>query len=453
MASTSSISGLASGLDTATIIDQLMALEKAPQNRLVTKQTAENAVITALRAVNTDTALLASNAATLAKASTWATFKGTSTNTGFTVKTDATTTSGASFSVTVTSIASNHQLGFATAAALGDVVTDQALTLTGSDGTAREINTGGGTLKEVVAAINASTGDTGVTATAIKVADGSYRLLVQSTATGADSSFTLTKADGTDLLGGATVKAGTDAVIDLGLGMTATSSTNTFEEIAPGVSLTLSSSVAVGDTSKITVARDSSSISDSVKALVDQLNALVTSISGKSAYADAKVTGSTNGPLVGDAVTRSLSNSLVNTVFSGTTQSMAAVGIQTDQYGKLTFDATKFADAYAADPAGVAAMFVTGPTTEENGWAARVAAVAKSASDTTSGTLSSAIKSHTSTVDRLQDDIDGWDMRLELKRSALERQYSALETALSNLNSQSSWLSSQISSLPTWSSS
>ena len=44
-----------------------------------------------------------------------------------------------------------------------------------------DLATGGGTLAELVAAINASTKDTGVTATAVKVADGSYRLLAQST--------------------------------------------------------------------------------------------------------------------------------------------------------------------------------------------------------------------------------------------------------------------------------
>ena len=43
MAGTSSISGLASGLDTADIIDQLMQLEAVPQDRLKTQQDNEKA--------------------------------------------------------------------------------------------------------------------------------------------------------------------------------------------------------------------------------------------------------------------------------------------------------------------------------------------------------------------------------------------------------------------------
>src|SRR5689334_17204513 len=96
---TSSISGLASGLNTADIIDQLMQLETVPQDKLKSSQDKENSVLSALRALNTDTALLASKAATLSKASTWQTLQGTSTGTGVSVSvTDK--AGAASFSLT-----------------------------------------------------------------------------------------------------------------------------------------------------------------------------------------------------------------------------------------------------------------------------------------------------------------------------------------------------------------
>ena len=41
MASSASISGLGSGLDTASIVDQFMQLEAASQNRLKSRQTSE----------------------------------------------------------------------------------------------------------------------------------------------------------------------------------------------------------------------------------------------------------------------------------------------------------------------------------------------------------------------------------------------------------------------------
>jgi flagellar hook-associated protein 2 len=444
---TSSISGLASGLDTASIIDQLMQLETVPQDKLKTSQDNENSVLSALRSLNTDTALLASKAATLAKTSTWQTLQGTSTGTGVSVAvTDK--ASAASFSLTVDRLATTHQLGFTTGAALTDVVAGSQIKITGSDGVAHDISVGGGTLQEIVTAINGSSTDTGVKATAVKVADGSYRLIAESTKTGAASAFTLTNGDGSDLLGGAAVRTATDAQLNMGLGITATSSTNTFTDIVPGVSITLDPTTVVGTTSTVNVARNSSSISSSLSSFVDQINALLTKIDTQTAV---KSDTAAAGVLVGDPTARALRDQLLNTVFGDNTTSMATYGIQTDRYGKLVFDSATFQKAYAADPDGVAAKFTTGATTAQDGWVARVSSITKGASDSLEGTFASAINGHTTTVDRLQKSIEDWDTRLELRRSSLERQYTALETALSNLQSQSSWLASQISSLPTYS--
>lgn len=447
---TSSISGLASGLDTASIIDQLMQLEAVPQNRLRSQQSTEKSVLAALRALNTDTALLASKAGTLAKPATWQTLKATVTGTGVTA-TASSTASASTFSLTVDRLATTHQLGFATSAALtGVVVSGASVTITGSDGVAHSVSTGGGTLQELVTAVNASTSTTGVTATAVKVANGSYRLLAESTTSGTASSFTLTNADGTSLLGGATVRAGADAQITLGAGITATSTTNTFADLVPGVSVTLGATATVGSTATVTVARDASSVKASVSALVDQVNSLLTAIDTQSA---TKTATTPAGVLAGDSTARTLRSALLNTVFGdSSTASMSTLGIQTDKSGKLVFNAETFDKAYAADPAGVAARFTTGATPATDGWAARVAAVAKSASDATTGTIASAIDGRTATIDRLSKSIADWDDRLEIRRTSLQRTYTALETALSNLQSQGNWLAGQIASLPTYSS-
>jgi flagellar hook-associated protein 2 len=218
----------------------------------------------------------------------------------------------------------------------------------------------------------------------------------------------------------------------------------------PGVSVTIGAGAAVGSTATIAIAQDSGSVKSSVSALVDQLNAMLTSIDAATA-----VTTSTTaaGALVGDPTARSLRSALLDTVFgSATTGSMAAVGIQTDRYGKLVFDADAFAKAYAADPAGVAAKFTTGATTAEDGWAARVTSVAQAASNSTNGFITTAIVGRTTTIDRLTESIEGWDDRLVERRATLERTYTSLETALSTLQSQGNWLTSQLASLPSYSS-
>lgn len=449
---TSSISGLSSGLDTAAIIDQLMQLEAAPQTRLQNQQIAEKAKLVALRALNTDATLLRDKAETLSKPATWQTMQGTVTGSGasgVTVKVGAAATAN-TFSVTVDKVATRHQLGFTDSNAMSDVVVSGAtVKLTAHDGTEHDLDTGGGTLTELVAAINASTADTGVTATAVKTADGSYRLLTQSTATGANSSFTLTNDDGSDLLGGATVSAGSDAQVTLGAGITATSSSNTFTDLVPGVDVTIDATAAVGSKATVTVAQNSTNIATTVKDLVTQINALLTSIDAKTA-----TDPNANGVIAGNTNARGLRNALLETVFAGAgagAKTMADVGIQTDRYGKLVFDEAKFKDAYAKDAEGVAEMFTKGATTAEDGWAARIRTAANDASDRVTGSLTSAISSGDATVSRFTKNIEAWDDRLELRRKSLERQYAALETALSGLQSQGNWLAGQIAGLPSWS--
>ncbi|NTW41026.1 MAG: flagellar filament capping protein FliD, partial [Cellulomonadaceae bacterium] len=121
------------------------------------------------------------------------------------------------------------------------------------------------------------------------------------------------------------------------------------------------------------------------------------------------------------------------------------VGIVTSRDGTFTFDKDKFAKALAADPVKVQAMI--------SGIAGRVATVATSLSDKTTGTFTQKITGQQSRVKDYGTQIENWDLRLEMRRAALEKTYAALEVSLSNLNAQSSWLTSQLDSLSTSSSS
>jgi flagellar hook-associated protein 2 len=263
-----------------------------------------------------------------------------------------------------------------------------------------------------------------------------YRLLVESTSTGADQAFDLTTADGGSLLGGATVRSGRDAAISVG-GIDATSSTNTFADLVPGVTITLGG--AATGTADISVSRDATARSAAVKSLVTDVNAILDAISTQTANnADA----SKAGVLAGDGTVRQVASNLLDSIYPGDKTSLAAYGIQVDRYGKLVFDAGKFADAYASDPDAVTAA-ITGA----DGFAARVQKVAEAASDRFTGSVTTSINGHSSTIKQLNDSIASWDDRLALRRSTLEAQYTALETALSQMQSQQSWLTSQLAAL------
>ncbi|MBC7761380.1 MAG: flagellar hook-associated protein, partial [Candidatus Saccharibacteria bacterium] len=62
-----SLDGLSSGLDTTSLITQLMTAEAAPQNLLKTQVTTSNTMISALQGLNTRMATLADSATAAAK--------------------------------------------------------------------------------------------------------------------------------------------------------------------------------------------------------------------------------------------------------------------------------------------------------------------------------------------------------------------------------------------------
>jgi flagellar hook-associated protein 2 len=301
---------------------------------------------------------------------------------------------------------------------------------------------GSGTITGIVNGLNSAS--VGVTASAVKLDDGSYRLRVVSNTTGQDSDFTLTQTDGTDLLGGASVVAGRDAEITVGPD-TVHSGSNTFTGLTQGLDVTLAANTPPGTAVDITTTRDAAGAQASLKDLVDTANDLLSQIDTLTAY-DA--TNKTSGPLAGDATVRSLRDKVLDTVTKaadGTT--MAAVGVQTDRYGKITFDATVFANAYKTDTAMVANKLGGAATSAVPGFAARLEAMAKQASDSYNGTLTTSIQTRQTSVKTLQDSIADWDVRLAAKQESLNTQFSALEVALQKLQSQGTWLSGQISSL------
>lgn len=436
-----SVSGLGSGLDTASIIDQFMQLEAASQTRLKSRQTSEKSIVSILQGINTKLAALATRATDLGKPAAWNPVTATSSDAKVSVS--AVTTAGpGSFSIRVDQTAATHRLELASTVgrtAAGTVPT--SVRLDRLDGSAPLDLTTDGTLAGLVTALNDPANATGVRATAVKVGTDQYRLVVESSATGAEEDFTLTATDGSALLGGATVRAGRDAQVTVGDTITATSSSNTFSDLVPGVTVTLAAGATAGTTSEVVLARDQAAASTALKGLVDAVNSVLADIDTQS---KASGTG-TRGPLAGDGNVRAVRDQLLASVFPGDGTSLADLGIQTDRYGKLVLDEAAFKKAYDADPTAVQTR-LTAPGT---GFVARLGEAAKAASDRVDGTLTTAITGRNDSISRLGDDIADWDIRLELRRTTLTRQFTAMETALNQMNSQSTWLAGQLSSLTT----
>jgi flagellar hook-associated protein 2 len=61
--------------------------------------------------------------------------------------------------------------------------------------------------------------------------------------------------------------------------------------------------------------------------------------------------------------------------------------------------------------------------------------------------LQALIKRNTDTVTGLNDQVSAWDVRLELRKSSLQKKFAGLEVALGKMQQQSSWLAGQLAGL------
>lgn len=455
------IDGMISGLDTTTLINQLMQAEAIPQALLKNKQTSTTTFVTALQSLNTKVASLADAATTATKPTSWQAYKATASASSVT----ATTTSTAlpsELSFTVKSLASN-QVSILDFPGASGAFTGTPPTFTISSGTgdvtARTnvtVTAASGSVEDVVKAINDTTA-AGVKAVAVKV-DGTYRIQLTGSGTGEAKAFEVFAGAAGSLTDASTsvpkddLRAASDAAVLLWAGTGAetevTSTSNTFSNVLDGVSFTVSALPKTDDPPvTLTVARDDAAVKKLASGLVGALGVVFSEISSRTTTTtktgDDGRTVVTGGLFSGDSAVRALSQQLQTAAsypVDGTSPS--EVGIVIGRDGTFTFDDAKFTAALAADPAKVQKVVA--------GLAERVADVAKKTSDKTDGSLTRKVESQQGMVKDLGDQIASWDLRLASRRAGLQKTYAALEVSLSGLKSQSSWLAGQLASLPTY---
>lgn len=457
------IDGLVSGLDTTTLINTLMQSEAVPQTILKNKATAGQTLVTALQGLNTKIADLATLATSTAKAGSLSLFTPTSSSTAVTATTAAGAVSG-SVDLVVGATASSKTAVTAAMTAWPD--SPATLTFVSAAGTRTEVTAASSSLDDVVKAVNSS----GAGVSAVKVASGQdasgavqYRLQLSSQKSGAEGGFDVFRGTAADVAAGtapdliaqpgaAVISQARDASITLWAGTAAEqvvrSSSNTFTDVLPGVSVTVSATTT--EPVHLAIARDATAATKVATDLIAGVNGALSLISSRSAATTStSSTGTTTvtaGVFGGNSTTRGITQRLTDAVLSPVDgQSPSTIGISIDaKTGQFAVDATKFAAALAADPAKVQATM--------SAIAARVASTSTSVSDRFDGTLTKTITGQQSVVKDLTNRVSEWDDRLAARRAGLQKTYSALETSLSALTAQQKYISSQLASLSTSSS-
>jgi flagellar hook-associated protein 2 len=421
--------GLASGLDTGRILEQLLELERRPvrllEAQLASVRATSGAIdglagkLAALRqaavALRTPAAVLARTAAT--------------SDAGVL---DAAAGTGAEPGTTAITVAQLARVSVARSA-VGLPAADGAIGA--PDGVFRfqvgagapvEVTVGAATtLEDLAAAVNAL--DAGVTARVVDVGPSgaaSYRLHVASDATGAAQTIAVLQDD--TGLGITTTQAGANAVVTRDdLGLTVERDGNVVADLLPGVTLTL----RAPGTAVVTVTEDAAAVVARATALAAAYGELRAFVGGAAAITPADDAVRV-GPLVADATARGAMQRLQQAITGEVAGFgyLARLGITTARDGSLAVDEAKLRTALATDPAGVAGTL-----------AGAAGAVADLVDDLTAS--GGPLELRTAALDerarRLDASIVAAERRVDQVEAGLRRQFQALETLLASLAEQS----------------
>ena len=425
--------GLATGLDSGAMIDQLVALEKnratVYQTRVSQLTTQGSIVDSLVSRLNTlrDKARAVDSVSELqvAKATTSDDLHAKVTVAGAAPGSHQLRVGGLARAQTVSSTP------FASSAA--GAAGDGSIAITTAGTTVNVAWTVSDSLADIAQRINDANG--GVTAAVLN--DGTnYRLVATSRATGTAAASTF--VEGGAGLGwsqpGAVTMPATDATFTLD-GIPMTRGKNLVDDALPGISINLTTPHAFGQAdTTIDVAVDREALRDKVKGLVESYNAVAGLLDGQLRY-----DGTKKGPdtLFGDSTLRRLQGNLTKMVTDRHgTKTLAEIGATIDRTGRLTFDSTKLDRALASDPAAIEKLFVTG------GLATKLADIVEQHTRTGDGVLSTKdqafakqIKTYTADITRIEDAATKLGDRLRAQFSALEKAVSALKAQSAQLSS------------------
>ncbi|UOY03911.1 flagellar filament capping protein FliD [Blastococcus sp. PRF04-17] len=461
-----SVDGLISGMDTTSLINQLLKAEAGTQTSLKTRLSATQLAASAYRTVNTTIAAVRAAAEALTTTAVTAGRKATTDSSAVTASATTSAAAGTALTFTPSALAATHTVlsnsqWTTTTGSVRDQEPAWPIQIRKADGTT-VVGTidvpPSASLADAVTAINAT--DFGVKATIVSLSPTEHRLQLVSTASGEAGRFIVKSATESEEAAGSgftALRTGADATLDFGNGVQARSASNTFADLMPGVSVTISK--VDGSAVTVSVAADSEAVATKMQTLVDAVNSALTTIRTYTSSAP----GST-AALKGEYAVTSIAGQILDAASKavGADGSPAKLGLELTKDGKVTFDRAKFGTALKDDPALVQRMVVgtvasngpdgvvggTDDVAAVPGLVARLLDVAKAASDSTTGSLVNLANGQDSLAKDYTARIADWDLRLAKRKETLTRQFTAMETALSSLKNQSTWLAGQINAMP-----
>ncbi len=474
---TISSTGIGSGLDVASIVSSLMAIERRPLVQLQTDASGLSSQLSTFGQMQGLTATMRDKASALASVSMWnRTTVSSSSPTG--VSASVTPNGGAvagDYSVNVQRLATSQSLTSRTFAASTDPIGAGTLTIeqgtwTGDPPTAFAAKAGAtplsltldstDTLATLRDKINAAGGDE--SATIITDASGA-RLSIRSKSTGEENAFRMTAVEtaddgvastglsalaydpsaGINNMSRNEVATNAQATIN---GIAITSASNTLNNVADGLTLTLGSITT--SPVQVSVRADSASVKTAINDFVTAFNALASFIQTQTKYDDVAKKG---GPMQGDSTVLGMQSQLRGVInepssASSSWSTLSDIGISMQADGTLRTDSTKLDSALTNLPELRKLLATDSGTPSSSGFMDRFRDLgdAELASD---GTFQSRTDGLNASLALNTDRQAQMENRLTLTQARIEAQYQALDANMARMTQLSSFVTQQLSAL------
>lgn len=442
------IGGVGSGLDVASIVQQLVSAERAPADgrldRSSRRVTAEVSAVGMLRgafsALKTALTTVTSRESATARLATVAADSGFSASAGITAAVGIA-------QVEVRALAVAHKLSSLAYLNSSTAVGTGTLAITAGDTSiSLTLDSTNNSLTAVRDAINTAAAGKGVSASIITADDGAH-LVLTALDTGTSKAIKITQSGGD---GGLATLAfdppaassmtqaslAADAVVRVD-GLERTSASNVIGDLVTGVTLTLTKA-APGVTRELKVASDSVAQRNAVKSFVTAYNASITAIGTVTSY---NTTTQVAAALAGDSMVRGLSSQLRGQVSAQVTD-LKAAGITINKDGTLKMDDGAFDAAIQKDPALSDRLFGSGATSFASTLKTSVTAIL--VDDGPIGGRTDALNTRTKFIAKQRTELDFRMTKVEQRYRA---QFTGLDSMITRLQSSSNFLQQQLARL------
>lgn len=433
--------GLASGLDTESIISSLMKIERAPIDRLQREQAYYRSRLNAFSTLDNRLKSFLTKAQAVDTSDKFSSTEIKTSSNQFLSVTGRADAGVGNYQMTVNALAQQQKDVFAGYASKDETDFGTGnLTLTvGGEAHSIAITSENNSLEGLARAINDA--NLGVGAAIINDGtDSPYRLVL----TGTDTSQTF-DLDDSGLVDGSAAslfmvhrQVAQDAEVEID-GIIVKSSSNTIDNAIPGLSLELLKADQAQKT-VVDVVTTTNTASSKIKDFVTGYNDIVK-------FIDSQKSSGWGNDLALRSIKSQLQGFLVKQQGDGALSSLAQLGFETQRDGTIKINETILSKALDENFDDVVNLFAGKSGFE--GVAKDMSTYIKNITDPSNGFYAVRKKTTDTSVRTIDQRITSLEARLEQKETNLRAQYSAMEQLISGLNAQGGYLMQQLSNMPT----